>query len=150
MSSMPFSRQWKRWTCFPHLIERECQASNGRDNSSMPDDKPRFPIRRFDVFAEYHRITNERHGMPEDLAKGRAIWAAKVVAGRRYGAAPPPRSSSSSQGNKASDKHEHEEDGGFRSVGGALQTDETFDREIVSRMGSDFYERIFRPAIEQA
>src|SRR5947209_18974691 len=85
--------------------------------------------------------------MPDDLARGRAIWAAKVVAGRRYRAAPPPRAS----GTVEHAPSEPSEGGdGFRSVGGELQTDETFDREIVTRMGRDFYHQVFQPAIEEA
>lgn len=84
--------------------------------------------------------------MPDDLAKGRAVWAAKVVAGRRYGAAPPPRSSDAGA-QRPTTAHDEE---GFRSVGGELQTDETFDREIVNRMGPEFYTQVFHPAIEDA
>jgi hypothetical protein len=43
-----------------------------------------------------------------------------------------------------------EEDEEFRSVGGVLQTDLTFDKEIVERMGRQFYDGVFQPAIAQA
>ena len=114
---------------------------------TMAERKPRFPIRRFDVFADYNRVKYEAQGMPEDQAKGRGIWIAKVVAGRGGGGA------------AVSERHEHHgEDGGspereedkFRSAGGVPQTDETFDKEIVDRMGGDFYAEVFHPAIEQA
>lgn len=86
--------------------------------------------------------------MADDVAKGRAVWAAKVVAGRRYGAAP------SAPARDGGDRKDHpraeEEDDGFRSVGGELQTDSTFEREIVDRMGREFYDRVFHPAIEEA
>jgi hypothetical protein len=105
-----------------------------------------MPIRRFDVFADYNFVRNQAHGMPEATAKGRAIWAAKVVAGRRYGAAP--------SGKPATERDEGaprtEEEEGFRSVGGVEQTDRTFDKEIVERMGADFYHDVFHPAIERA
>ena len=114
----------------------------------MADDKPRMPIRRFDVFAEYNLIRNEAHGMPENLTKGRAIWAAKVVAGRRYGAVPSGKSPEG-RGEHAPRAEEEEEDG-FRSVGGVEQTDRTFDKEIIDRMGADFYRDVFHPAIKQA
>ena len=110
--------------------------------------KPRFSIRRFDVFAEYHRLQNEARGMSAALAKGRAIWAAKVVAGRRHGSAPPAPSSGAERRDEK--KESPDEDQEFRSVGGVLQTDQTFDKEIVDRMGRDFYDQVFRPAIEQA
>lgn len=115
----------------------------------MTDLKPRFPIRRFDVFADYHFLKNEEHGMPEPLAKGRAIWAAKVVAGRRHGAAP---SAPKGKGQKDGGERERteEEEEGFRSVGGVQQTDQTFEKEIVDRMGREFYDRVFHPAVEQA
>jgi hypothetical protein len=117
----------------------------------MDEPKPRLPIRRFDVFAEYQRVTNQRRGMPEDVAKGRAIWAAKVVAGRRFGAAPPPKPRAENGKSRPAAHHEEEEEEeGFRSLGGELQTDQTFEHEIVNRMGSEFYERVFRPAITDA
>jgi hypothetical protein len=114
----------------------------------MSEQKPRFPIRRFDVFAEYNRAKNEAQGMSPDVAKGRAIWAAKVVAGRRYGSAPSGKPSGERAEKKPGEKEE--EDNGFRSVGGELQTDRTFDKEIVDRMGREFYHDVFQPAVDQA
>ena len=80
-------------------------------------EKPRMPIRRFDVFADYNRVRNEGHGMPEDIAKGRALWVAKVVAGRRYGAHP---------GEVREGRAEREQpapaEEGYRSIGGKEQT----------------------------
>jgi hypothetical protein len=111
--------------------------------------KPRFPIRRFDVFADYNRVKNEADGMAEDIAKGRGVWVAKVVAGRRYGSAPPPPKSDEEWKRSKKEKGE-EEDEGFRSVGGELQTDATFEKEIVDRMGREFYNDVFHPAIVQA
>jgi hypothetical protein len=114
----------------------------------MTDLKPRFPIRRFDVFADFHRIQNEAKGMPESQAKGRAIWAAKVVAGRRYGSAP---SGSKPEPREQRDEKRHKEaDDEFRSVGGVLQTDAVFDKEVIDRMGRSFYDDVFHPAIANA
>jgi len=112
----------------------------------MPDVKPRFPIRRFDVFADYNRVKNEADGMPADQAKGRAVWIAKVVAGRRGGGAVPAEPAQKRREGGA--PHEEAEDK-FRSVGGVPQTDATFDKEIVDRMGSEFYHEVFHPAIKQ-
>jgi hypothetical protein len=112
----------------------------------MPDLKPRFPIRRFDVFADYNRVKNEAEGMPVDQAKGRGIWIAKVVAGRRGGAVP---AETSQKGGEGGAPREEAEDT-FRSVGGVPQTDATFDKEIVDRMGQEFYRDVFHPAIKQA
>lgn len=115
----------------------------------MTEPKPRFPIRRFDVFADYNYLRNLEHDMPDDVARGRAIWAAKVVAGRRYGG-------SSVTSDRGTGKHEgngerqNADEGAFRSVGGQVQTGETFQKEIVDRMGKDFYDQVFHPAIEQA
>jgi hypothetical protein len=109
--------------------------------------KPRFPIRRFDVFAEYNRMKNLSDGMPEPLAKGRALWVAKVVAGRRGGSAPP--AEPSREGRKGEGERDEREDG-FRSVGGVVQTDAMFDKEIVERMGRRFYDEVFRPAVDAA
>src|ERR671939_1159332 len=115
----------------------------------MADPTPRMPIRRFDVFADYNRLKNEAAGMPEPRAKGDAIWLAKVVAGRRFGSAA-----------AASTAHHEERPGtdggpesapeGFKSAGGVLQTDRTFDEEIVERMGAPFYHQVFHPTIARA
>lgn len=116
----------------------------------MAEPKTRSPIRRFDVFADYQRVQLEERGMPENRAKGRGIWAAKVVAGRGGRGGPAPKSQDGkADGNRAAKTHE-EEDDEFRSAGGVPQTDATFDHEIIDRMGSDFYHDVFHPAIVQA
>lgn len=113
-------------------------------------DKPRHPVRRFDVFAEYNRIKNQADGMPEYQAKGRGIWLAKVVAGRR-GMPAQTSAADRQQRERKDDKPAAEEkEEIFLSVGGEPQTDSTFDREIIDRMGRDFYDAVFKPAIEQA
>ena len=111
---------------------------------------PAKPIRRFDVFAEVKRLEALAEGRPEDEAKGHGIWLAKVVAARRFGR----------QGAGDVDRrrvHQEDETPGadgpadqFRSVGDEVQTDETFEREIVERMGREFYERVFAPAVGDA
>jgi hypothetical protein len=111
--------------------------------------KPRYSIRRFDIFADFHRVKNEEHGMPEDVAKGRGLWAAKVVAGRRHGGGAAPPSKPRGDGDERADRP-GEEDDGFRSIGGEVQTGDTFDREIIDRMGREFYDDVFHPAILQA
>lgn len=116
----------------------------------MADQKPRSPIRRFDVFADYQRVQFEERGMPENRAKGRGIWAAKVVAGRGGRGGPAPKSHDESEGGKRDAKAREDEDDEFRSAGGVPQTDVTFDHEIIDRMGRDFYHDVFHPAIVQA
>jgi hypothetical protein len=114
----------------------------------MAELKPRMPIRRFDVFAEYNRLKNDAAGLSQDRAKGNAIWLAKVVAGRRFGAASLATAPERERHEKAG-AAEAEGDG-FKSAGGVLQTDQVFDEEIIARMGSPFYQQVFQPAIEAA
>ena len=113
-------------------------------DAASKEPSPHQPIRRFDVFAEYTRQERHEKGFPEDEAKGYGIWLAKVVAARRFG------QKSSSDGKKPSKKDAHEEEPKFRSVGDELQTDETFDHDIIDRMGARFYDDVFVPAITEA
>ena len=122
--------------------------------TDVPDLRPRQPIRRFDVFAETKRLEALAHGEPEDVAKGYGIRIAKIVASKRFG------------GGAKKTHHENEdvrtrvagggplprrEHGGkFRALDGELQSDETFDHEIIDRMGPEFYEVVFPPAIREA
>jgi hypothetical protein len=109
-------------------------------------DAPLKSIRRFDVFAEYSRQERMAKGYPEDQAKGYGVWLAKVVAARRFG------KTSDSDGSKSGRRRTSDEgaEPKFRSVGDELQTDETFDHDIIDRMGAGFYEEIFVPAITEA
>ena len=116
-----------------------------------PDDQrdaptPQRAIRRFDIFAEYSRQEREAKGSPPDEAKGYGIWLAKVVAARRFGGG-----KDEGDGKKGARRLDAEgNEPRFRSVGGELQTDETFDHDIVDRMGLAFYREVFAPAIEDA
>ena len=108
--------------------------------------RPQPPVRRFAVLAEYSKLRALREGRPLDEAKGYGLWLAKVVASRRYGAG-------TGSAAPARDARREEEAGAptveerFRSLGGEVQTDARFDREIVARMGQDFYEAVFAPTI---
>jgi hypothetical protein len=118
---------------------------------TSPDDRndpptPRQAIRRFDVFAEYSRQEREEKGYPEDEAKGYGVWLAKVVASRRYGT----KSESSGKAKSSAHRGESEEEPKFRSLGDELQTDVTFDHDIIDRMGAPFYDVVFVPAIARA
>jgi hypothetical protein len=53
----------------------------------MPEIRPRAPIRRVDVFAEYQRQEALADGIPADEAAGYGLWVAKMVASRTYGRA---------------------------------------------------------------
>ncbi len=111
--------------------------------------KPRQAVRRFDVFPEVNRLEALADGKPEDEAKGYGVWLAKVVAGRRFGRKGDrtERPRILQEGATAPDDASG---GKFRHVGDELETDETFDREIVERMGRDFYAQVFAPTIRAA
>ncbi|HLF26703.1 MAG TPA: hypothetical protein VJG32_10225 [Anaerolineae bacterium] len=112
--------------------------------------KPKARIRRFDIFAEYNRQKGVQEGTPPDVAKGYGLWLAKLVAGRRAG-----HSTAASHAAQSGRRHVHTrvlpaERSKWRTLGGEPQTDELFDKEIVNRMGEDFYKKVFAPAIHQA
>jgi hypothetical protein len=116
-----------------------------RADAASNEPSPNQPIRRFDVFAEYTRQERREKGFPEDQAKGYGIWLAKVVASRRFGQKSPAEITKPAQKRDRS-----EEEPTFRSVGDELQTDETFDHDIIDRMGARFYDAVFVPAITEA
>src|SRR6185369_10260980 len=98
--------------------------------------------RRFDVFAEFHRLEARAQGMAGDVAKGHGLWLAKIVAARKLG-----------RGEGLNGKAgERTGPGGakWHVLGGKRQTAALFDREIVTRMGSGFYRRVFAPAVRRA
>ena len=112
----------------------------------MEEPRPQMAIRRFDVFAEFTRQERRAKGYPEDEAKGYGIWLAKVVAARRFGKSGESKSTAA----KKKSGGEPEPEPRFRSVGDELQTDETFDHDIIDRMGASFYDEVFVPAIAAA
>lgn len=107
-----------------------------------PEIKPLKPIRRFDVFAEYNRLEALRDGLPEDEAKGHGLWIAKVVASKKLSRKrhEPKPAEIERRGKPAQGK--------WHSLDGEEQTDARFDREIVQRMGEEFYRRVFAPTLE--
>lgn len=107
---------------------------------------PRQQIRRFDVFAEYTRQERLAKGYPDDEAKGYGIWLAKVVAARRFGKSSESKTTKTDRSSSAAREVEPK----FRSLGDELQTDETFDHDIIDRMGAGFYDDVFVPAITAA
>ena len=116
-----------------------------RSGSPATDESPNKPVRHFDVFAEYTRQERREKGYPEDEAKGYGIWLAKVVASRRFGQKSPAESTKPAQ-----QRDRTEEEPTFRSMGDELQTDETFDHDIIERMGARFYAAVFVLAIAAA
>lgn len=118
--------------------------------SDAPDLHPLQPIRRFDVFAETKRREALAKGAEEDVAKGYGIRIAKVVASRRYGGATAGAHEKKSASLEPTGQFGLAPGEKFRSLDGVPQTDETFDKEIIDRMGSRFYEVVFAPAISDA
>jgi hypothetical protein len=113
--------------------------------------KPRLPIRRFDVFAEFNRLEALKKGMDDAHARGYGLWVAKVVAsgGGRRGVGEPKRPAGEAGGAKAK-AEERDEDEEWRTLSGEPQTDELFEKEVVARMGDEFYREVFAPAIKAA
>src|SRR5690349_10691583 len=115
--------------------------------------KPRRAIRRFDVFAEYNRLKALDKGMDEPHAEGYGLWLAKVVAsggGRRVGSrhtvpAGPQEDAGRREGSRQAPARQE-----WHEPGGEPQTHALFDREIIQRMGPDFYAQVFAPAIARA
>lgn len=112
--------------------------------------KPKRPVRRFDVFAEFNRQMAVAQGVPDDEAKGYGIWLAKVIAARRFGVPNIPEKPRSPVVREESVQTVEAADGKWRTVNGEPQTDDLFDQEIVDRMGIQFYVEEFVPAIQAA
>jgi hypothetical protein len=114
--------------------------------------RPLQPIRRFDVFAESKRLEALAHGEPEDVAKGYGVRIAKIVASKRFGGSAKKTRHEKKPERESSTGDRFRGEGGdkFRALDGEVQTDETFDREIVDRMGPEFYDLVFAPAIQDA
>lgn len=116
------------------------------DKTGNKPARPDLPIRRFDVFAEYSRLEGLKKGMAADEARGYGIWLAKIVAARRFGRE---KSSGDGQADRGS-RAEPRLQGKWRLLGDEPQTDGLFKKEIVDRMGSDFYREVFQPAIQKS
>jgi hypothetical protein len=115
--------------------------------------RPLQPIRRFDVFAETKRLEALAHGEPDDVAKGYGIRIAKIVASRRFGGGQKTdykKEKKSERKAAEGDRFGGEDGQKFRALDGELQTDETFDHEIIQRMGPEFYDVVFAPSIRDA
>ena len=111
----------------------------------MADLKPKAPIRRFDVFAEYNRLDAMKKGESAAQAKGYGIWLAKVVAAKKFRKKEEPKEKGG-EGEKKEVKRKKK----WRDLSGIPQTDKLFDKEIIRRMGQDFYSKVFSPAIREA
>lgn len=113
----------------------------------MAELKPNAPVRRFDVFAEYNRLKAMKEGESAAQAKGYGLWLAKVVAAQKFGRLAKPT------GEKKEEKEKEKKKGRkkkWRDLSGVPQTDKLFDKEIVRRMGQDFYRKVFSAAVREA
>jgi len=104
-------------------------------------------IRRYDVFAATEFIKNLNNGIPEDVAKGDAIWLATLVAARKFS-----KGSTKPRTSNGKDKKYAEKNGIYtskwRQLSGIDQTDKVYDKNIIQRMGEDFYEQVFLPKLK--
>ncbi len=117
----------------------------------MAETKPRAPIRRFDVFAEYNRLKAlDQEGLTKSKAKGYGLWVAKVVAAQKFGRMPKPGKEKKEETEQERKERKKRERTVWHDLSGVPQTDKLFDKEIVNRMGKDFYSKVFSPAIQQA
>ena len=91
--------------------------------------------------------------MPPDQAEGHGLWVAKVVASRGFGrgvGSHSPLKAGEPNREESDDKEQAAPEEKWRTLNGEEQTDELFDREILRRMGKEFYYEVFQPAIQQA
>ncbi len=117
----------------------------------MAEPKPKAPIRRFDVFAEYNRIKAVKEDqLPLAKAKGYGLWVAKVVAAQKFGRLPRPTREEREKAKQKTPEEKEKEKKQWHELSGVVQTDKLFDREIVNRMGMQFYDKVFRPAVDKA
>jgi len=108
----------------------------------MEELKPKAPIRRFDVFAEWNRLKGKREfNFSDEDAKAYGLAVAKVVAARKfYG-------------------HRQKFRGATKEFVEGRTTEKwwekmasapEFDEKIVERMGREFYDKVFSPAVASA
>jgi hypothetical protein len=113
----------------------------------MSEQKPKAPVRRFDVFAEYNRVKAQKEErLSVAKAKGKGLWLAKVVAARKFGRVSEPGESGKGKEKQPPKLNKQ----GWHELSGIAQTDVLFEKEIVRRMGATFYRRVFAPAIRKA
>lgn len=86
--------------------------------------------------------------MPEEEAKGYALWLAKGAAARKFARWKTFEDLDRLYQQEAQAKRDPPSR--WRRLGGKEQTGELFDKEIIERMGRDFYEQVFAPAIRRA
>jgi hypothetical protein len=105
-------------------------------------------IRRFDVFAEWNRLTGLKKNLDEDDAEAYGIAVAKVVAARKFTGYEPGQVRDWRQRARGQEA-ERPQDGEapwWEHMGSA----DEFDRKVVRRMGTRFYSEVFAPAVQAA
>jgi len=108
----------------------------------MEELKPKAPIRRFDVFAEWNRIKGKREfNFSDEDAKAYGLAVAKVVAARKfYGHRQKYRGAT----------REFVEGKTTKKWWEKMASAPEFDEKVVERMGREFYDKVFSPAIISA
>ena len=104
--------------------------------------KPAANIRRFDVFAEWSRLTGLKKRLTEGDARAYGLAVAKVVAARKFSGYEPGQVSDWKKRAREQDTDE--------AWWEQLGSDDEFERKIVQRMGERFYDEVFVPAIKHA
>ncbi len=110
--------------------------------------RPKQLIRRFDVFAEYHRLERLQQGLAAEEAKGYGLWLAKGAAARKFAKWKTVQDLDRLYDEEA--KAKEYPPSKWRYLSGKEQTDALFDQEIIERIGRDFYDQVFVPAVRQA
>jgi hypothetical protein len=124
--------------------KRPARKNAAKRSARKTAPKPQAAIRRFDIFAEYNRQeAMDKKDMKAAEAKGYGIWLAKVVASRRGR----PKEDGADRGKRETPQRKP---GEWRTLDDKPQTDKLFDKEIVGRMGREFYRKVFSPAISEA
>lgn len=100
-------------------------------------------IRRFDIFAEWNRLKAlKRLHLKADDARAYGLAVAKVVAGRKFAGHEPGQVKEW----KRRARHDETDEPWWPHLGST----EEFESKIMSRMGRDFYRRVFQPAVREA
>jgi len=108
---------------------------------------PKAEIRRFDIFAEWNRlkaVTQLR--LPEPEARTYGLAVAKVVAARKLHGYQPRELAEFKRQARTLARPEQITIPWWHKLASA----EEFEKKIIQRMGRDFYERVFQPAIARA
>ncbi len=108
---------------------------------------PKAEIRRFDVFAEWNRLkARTLLRLPEPEARTYGLAVAKVVAARKLHGYRPRELAEFKRQARMLTRPEQITIPWWHKLASA----EEFEKKIIQRMGRDFYERVFQPAITRA